>query len=34
MTTSTETQDGGLNQILIWLGVAVVALGVLYFAFM
>jgi hypothetical protein len=31
MTTSTETQDNGMNQILIWIGVAVVALAVLYF---
>ncbi len=30
MTTSTETQDGGMSQILIWIGVACVALIVVY----
>ncbi len=34
MTTSSETQDNSMNQILIWVGVAVVALGVLYFVFL
>jgi hypothetical protein len=34
MTTNTETQDNSMNQILIWLGVAVVALAAVYFIFL
>lgn len=30
MTTETKTTDG-LTQILIWIGVAIVVLGVVYF---
>jgi hypothetical protein len=30
MTAQTET-SGGMSQILIWIGVAIVVLGVIYF---
>jgi hypothetical protein len=33
MTSETQTQDG-LNQVLIWLAVAIVALAAVYFIFM
>ncbi len=31
MTTDTQTQSGGMNQMLIWMTVAIVVLAVIYY---